>query len=273
MKAVPIAVTLLALAPVPAAAHEFWLSPSRYRAAAGDTVLVSACVGTGFRGETRPYAASRVVRFALQAGRRLDLTRAATNGDLVMARFVAADDGGALVAYESTFAAIELPADEFDRYLATAGLDGPRAARAKAVARAPGRERYARCPKACIAGRQPARLLQPAGLTFELVPLADPAAGPTVSVQALFRGKPLSGALVRAWSRPLAGPRPFDPATRDSVGPAGEARTDGRGIATLRVDRPGEWLMSAVHMIPSADREAADWESYWASLTFAREAR
>ena len=41
-----------ALVPGAALAHEYWLSPSRYRAAAGDTIEVSACAGTGFRGET-----------------------------------------------------------------------------------------------------------------------------------------------------------------------------------------------------------------------------
>jgi hypothetical protein len=31
--------------------------------------------------------------------------------------------------------------------------------------------------------------------------------------------------------------------------------------------------LSSVHMIASTDREEADWESYWASLTFARAAK
>ena len=47
-------VALATPAASPAGAHEYWLAPSRYRAIAGDTVSVVACVGTGFRGETRP---------------------------------------------------------------------------------------------------------------------------------------------------------------------------------------------------------------------------
>src|SRR5687768_12764988 len=35
----------------PAGAHEFWLAPSRYRAATSDSVVLGAFVGTGFRGE------------------------------------------------------------------------------------------------------------------------------------------------------------------------------------------------------------------------------
>jgi len=261
---------LQSLLPPAAAAHEFWLAPSSYRAAAGDTVAIAAFVGTGFRGERKPYATTRALRFELNGPRTLDLRPAGMNGDLTFARFVAADGGGCLVAYESDFVPIELGAAEFDRYLALEGLDGPLKARAKLGA-GPGRERYARCPKTWISGRETSRLTRPAGLTLELVPANDPTAGPSLRVQLLYRGRPLAGALVRSWNRPLnRSVVPADAAARDSVGPQGGVRTDRQGFATLAVDRPGEWLVSAVHMVPSADRSAADWQSFWASLTFAR---
>ena len=59
-----------------------------------------------------------------------------------------------------------------------------------------------------------------------------------------------------------------DAAVRDSVGPLAQARTDANGLATLRLDRPGEWMVSAVHMTPCPERTIADWESLWASVTF-----
>jgi hypothetical protein len=36
------------------------------------------------------------------------------------------------------------------------------------------------------------------------------------------------------------------------------------------VRESGEWLVSLVDMVPSAEPSEADWESTWASLTFAR---
>ena len=267
-----VALTLFA---AKAAAHEFWIAPDRYRTVLPDTIAVRVFVGTGFRGEVKPYAPSRVVRFGLRTTRDIDLSRAARNGDLVMAHFVVAEAGGALVSYQSNFADIELPAAEFDAYLKLEGLDAVRAQRHGAPSQDPVRERYARCAKAWIAGSQPARVTRSAGLVYELTPLGDPStdASATISVRATFRGQPLAGALVRAWKRPLADERrPFDPATRDSVATATEARTDAHGLVTLRVG-PGEWLLSSVHMIASTDREEADWESYWASLTFARAAK
>src|SRR5262249_25892119 len=145
----------LALA-APAAAHEYWLSPSSYRAARADAIAITAFAGTGFRGEAKPYASTRAVRFLVTGARTADLTPVATNGDLVWARFETPDAGGALVAYQSNFSSIELPAAQFDAYLETEGLTEPRAARARPGANAgPGRERYARCAKTWIAGWNP----------------------------------------------------------------------------------------------------------------------
>jgi uncharacterized GH25 family protein len=276
LKALGVAVAMVGfVCVVPnARAHEFWLAPSQFRAEQGDTVAVVAYVGTGFRGERKPYAAPRAVRFTLDGPQRLDLRPVTRNGDLTFARFVLADGAGVVVTYQSTYVGIELPAEEFDRYLALEGLDGPLAARRALGAKAgPGRERYARCAKTWIAGGDSRRLLRSQGTPLELLPLDDPETTARFRVRVLYQGRPLSGTLVRAWHQPIqdaGAARPTDAAARDSVGPAAEVRSDTQGIATLTLDRQGEWLVSTVHMVPSTDLKAADWESLWASLTFAR---
>ena len=243
-----------------------------FRAAAGDTVRATAFVGTGFRGELKPYATTRAVTWVARASKLVDLRPASTNGDEVFGRWVPGDGGGVVFAYESNFVSIELPAEEFDRYLELEGLDGPRAARAKLGTTAgDGRERYERCPKSWVRGRDPKRVTTPVGLSIELVPRKDPSLPGPLELQLLFQGEPLAGALVRAWNQPLAsGGSPRDGAARDSVGPLAQARTNSHGIATLMLPRAGEWMVSAVHMEPSRDPRHADWESYWASLTFER---
>lgn len=264
-------IVMLCVVPGSARAHEFWLSPSTYRPAAGEVVSVSMIVGTGFRGEVKPYAAPRTVRFVMRGARESDMSALSTNGDPVSARFRVAGGDGQLLAYESNFASIELGAHDFDAYLKLEGLDEVLAARARpGAAEGPGRERYARCPKTWIGSGQAERATAPVGLTMEIVPLADPTAGASLPVRVLFHGQPLVGALVRAWNRPLAGVSPVDPAARDSLGPLVQVRTDAHGEARLAVGRAGEWMVSAVHMEPSTDPAAADWQSWWASLTFAR---
>jgi uncharacterized GH25 family protein len=264
--------TTVVLAAGPAQAHEFWITPSTYQASTGDTVALAAYVGTGFRGERKPYAAPRALTLSVVADRERDLRVAAVHGALDFGRFLMPDPGGALVAYRSDFAFIELNGAEFDRYLVAEGLDAARARRRRSGRMdSPARERYARCPKTWIAGRDSQRALKVMGLPLEVVPLRDPAVGPQLPLRVLYRGRPLPGALVRAWRQPLAAEaRPTDAAARDSVGVAAEARTDRRGVVTLSLPGSGEWLVSTVHMVASADPREADWESFWASLTFAR---
>ena len=143
---------LLVGAAAPARAHEFWLWPDRFAAAAGETLNVRALVGTGFRGELKPYAAPRVKRLELRTNRVTDLRGIPLNGGDEYARFITPDAAGGLLTYESDFATITLPGVDFDRYLALEGLDDARATHAKAGLAVPGRERYARCCRTWIAG-------------------------------------------------------------------------------------------------------------------------
>ena len=45
------------------------------------------------------------------------------------------------------------------------------------------------------------------------------------------------------------------------------ADRESAGRATFRLPHAGVWLVKAVHMIPF-DGGKADWQSFWASLTF-----
>ena len=251
-----------------ASGHEYWLSTSTWRCAPGETVVVRSFAGTGFRGELKPYTPKRVVRFTLEGARPVDLTTAAVNGDMAWARITPADAAGAVVCYESNGTYIELPAPQFDQYLALEGLSGPLETRKHMGPDAgPGRELYRRASKLWVAGSDPRRITRAYGLPLELVPEQDPVSTPRVGFRLLYEGKPLGGALVRAWRRPAAA------ADTDSLPPAKVARTDPRGHVSLDLRGDGRWLVSAVHMAPSPDRAAADWQSTWASLTFFRAMR
>jgi len=262
----------LVLAADPVPAHEYWLAPSTFRAGAGDTVLIGALAGEGFVGERKPFSSGRALRLLVRAGRELDLRPVARGGDTTWARFAPADRGGLLFGYESDFATITLDAATFERYLADEGLDGPLAARRARGDGGPGRERYRRSAKSWLAGTDAERATKPLGLPCEIVPLSVPGDGRRLPVRVLFEGKPLAGALLNAWRQPLSTDgRPLDPVRRDTVRVAWSGRTDGRGEAVVPVEDAGEWLLGVVHMVPSRDPAAADWESSWGSLTFAKD--
>jgi uncharacterized GH25 family protein len=260
----------LFLAPFPSDAHQYWLSPSRYRVEPRSDIELGAVVGTGFRGKGVSWTPERCVRFLAWSSETVDLARAATAGDLVWTRFRMPDTGGAMIAFESSFSGIELPAHEFDEYLEEEGLDDPLRDRHRAPAR-PGRERYRRCAKLWLAGDDPARATAPLGLPLEIVPDTAPGANRELRLRVLANGAPMPRALVKAWRRPvLPAGRPFDPTTRDSIGIAWSGRTDAQGRVTVPVPNAGEWLVSVVRMDPCEDKDEADWQSTWASLTFER---
>ncbi|MEP7028398.1 MAG: DUF4198 domain-containing protein [Candidatus Eisenbacteria bacterium] len=276
MKAIPLRLllvcTALAAPAMPASAHEYWLSPSTYRCAPGDTAAIRVLVGTGFRGEPKPYTPRRAVRFTFEAARSIDLLPVGVNGEMVWARIRSIDALGAVVAYESNDTYIELPAADFDRYLALEGLTGPQAVRAaRSAAAGPGRELYRRSCKTWLAGSDAARVTRASGLPLEILPDADPTTAARVSFRVFYEGKPLPNALVRAWRGPLgSGLSPVAAAERDSVGPAAQTRTDAAGHAALDLPGAGEFLLSTVQMVPASDPAEADWRSTWGSFTFAR---
>ncbi len=254
----------------PATAHEYWLAPSVSRAAEGAAWSVGGFVGTGFRGEARPYAAARAVRFELRGwGPKsvTDLKAHAREGDSTWATGTMQRNGGALISYQSNFAAIELPGSEFDAYLKLEGLEEVRRVRAsRNETLQPGRERYRRACKTWIAGTKSdrGRAVKAVGMPLEILPDKIPGSGDRFAFTVTWLGKPLEGALVRAWHHPTGAPR-------DSVGHSAETRTDAKGFGVLNLTGgPGDWLVSTVHMVRSTDLQTADWESTWASFTFTR---
>ena len=260
--------------PAAACAHEHRLSPTDYVLSRGTSVTITAGVGEGLCSEARPYQSGRTVRFVARTDRVLDLATVAGEGDAVWARFEPTDDRGAMVAWESNFVTHRMAAAAFDAYLESDGLDGPRGVRLAARDTSAGRERYRRCSKLWLAGRElsesvTCRATEPLGLPLELVPLAVPGTSGELRVRLLFGGKPLAGALVQAWHAPwetASAPAPC--ADSDNAAPW-QGRTDADGFVSVPCSVDGAWLIGAVHMLRCTEAEA-DWESTWASLAFGR---
>ena len=158
---------------------------------------------------------------------------------------------------------VDLEADRFNAYLEAEGLDAViKTRQRRGEAATNGRELYSRCAKALVrvgAAAGSAGFDQVLGYPLELVPRTDPYAlslPGTLRLALTFSGKPVAGVLVVAF-------------TAEQPQQRLRARTDARGEVRLRLDRPGRWLVKAVHMVELPDTDPqADWESYWASLTF-----
>lgn len=241
--------------------HEFWIEPSAFRVKPNEVVRIGLRVGDGFPGEPVPRDSSRIVRFVL-AGPDDERPVAGLDGSEPAGLLRIEKPGTYVIGYRSARTPHELPGAAFETYLSEDGLEHVSAARkARGQTDQPGREVFSRCAKALlrVGGDAPAAGFdRRLGFTLELVPRANPFAlrpGDTLPVAVLYEGWPLKNVLVVA-------------RRAGAADQAASVRTDSDGVARLAVSAPGRWLVSAVHMVPAPADVDADWESFWASLTF-----
>ncbi len=284
-RAAHCAVALALAGTLGASAHDLWIEPSSFTPAPGVRLGVRLFIGQLFEGDPFPRDPQLLRRFAVLRGDG-GAAAGAAGGEEPIPGIPDTDPAGFLVTgpaglyelvYASGHAAVQLDAAKFEKYLAEEGLEAVSAQRARAGrSGAPAKEIFSRCAKSLIAvgGSSAAgatgarRLLMPLGLTLELVAEANPYAlgpGQELPVRLLYGGRPLAGAKVSAVRKPPPDRRssPLRPPLQVA------ARTDAQGRARLPLGASGVWLIKAVHMIAAPPGSGADWESFWASLTFA----
>jgi uncharacterized GH25 family protein len=249
-------------------AHNFWIETSTFTPAPGQRLSVRLRVGQELQGDPVPRDPSLMKRFVAVGPAGETPVPGVPNTE--PAGFEAFQVPGLYtIVYDSTRFPVALDAVKFETYLKEEGLDTITAARARQGKSATAaKEVFSRCAKALLAvgtgteGATGAGFDRVFGQRLELVAEKNPYTlngGGNLPVRLTYEGKPLAGALVMALQRG----RP------DKI----EARTDSKGRVTLKLDRPGFWLIKAVHMIPAPADAGADWESFWASLTFALPSR
>ena len=244
----------------PCAAHDFWIEVSNARPPLNGLVSVRLRVGMQFKGDPVPRLQALYRRFTvIDASGEHPLI--GQEGMEPAGYLRASIPGLATVIYYSAPSEVELDGAKFEAYLKDEGLDAISAIRARRGDTAkPAKDAFVRCAKALVdvGGQGEAGYDKVAGLPLELVAERDPCdvkPGGSLPVRLLFNGRPLQGALVVALNQ-------ADPTLKVEV------RTDRHGRANLPLGKGGSWLIKAVHMIPAAPELHADWQSFWASLTF-----
>ncbi len=244
--------------------HEFWLAPNKFRLKAGDTFSMDVRVGESFEGEFWNYRESRVLGFhQYNVEGKKDLTTKAIAGEGNNLKLQFNKDGLQLLALETNNAFIELEGDKFNDYLKEDGLLNILEERKKKdLLGAKATEHYARNAKTLLqVGNVNDTIYKVnTGMPIEIIPVKNPyeVKDGTIPFKVLFEGKPLKGALVKVWHK------------SHGKSTMKEFTTSGEGTIMAQVVASGQWMVSAVHMIPSKDGKT-DWQSYWGSLTFGYE--
>ncbi len=249
-----------------AAAHDYWLAPQNYRPSAGKPVPVRLLVGDEFESEIeRTLKKSNTVRFQLldAQGQSVDLLKTSAEGQKPLIQLSLPQPGAYLLALQRNWARIEMEAEKFHHYLEHEGLTQVIQLRKDSgEADKPASERYRRYLKSLLLadGVGGDTWKKQLGHRLEILPLADPSAikpGAMLPVQVLFESKPLADVQVAAMGR----------RDRKKV-TINRARTDAKGRVELKIDHSGEWIVRLVYLRRCVEPEEADWESFWAAMTF-----
>jgi hypothetical protein len=214
-------------------AHDLYLMPERFAVKPGGTVAVAIHNGDAFPESDGPPSLQRLRGAGPNV--RLDGKRAVYDAKAV----------GSVLHVHTIPNFLSLDAKKFANYLRSEGLTqippGDK----------PSRELYSKYAKTILRTGL-ADFAQPTGLVIEFLPQSDPSTGKFRAIVVL-RGRPEGGLTVSLMG---AG---YD----KRIG-----RTAADGSISVNVPKSGVWKLHTVAMKPASDKSKADWESFWASLTF-----
>ncbi len=251
-------------AAVSASAHDLYLMPDQFIVEPGAQLRVVFENGDGFPEGEAPVAPDRLrnARLVSHAGVE-PFTRITAETRRTTASVRVPGPGIAILTAETLPRFIELAPKKFHAYLEAEHLTHVlQWRRRNGEADKPGRELYSKYVKCLIqAGEADDFGARRAGLLIEFVPEVSPYSlrpGDRLPVRLLFRQAPAADVAVEvAWLEQGAG-------RTETVG-----RTDREGRIRVPLRAAGPHRLHAIVMERRSDRAEADWESFWATLTFA----
>ncbi|MGQ9635962.1 MAG: DUF4198 domain-containing protein [Bryobacteraceae bacterium] len=248
---------------VPAAAHDLYLMPDPWVARPGQQIRVVYQNGDDFPEGATNVKPERLRRTELiWKGGRVPFEGITAEEKRTVARVRAPGEGTMVLVSHTIPNFIELDPDKFHRYLRDEHLEFVIEWRkSHDEANKPGREIYSKYVKALVHGGKPDDFYShEAGLVVEFIVEAAPYAlrpGGVLPVVLKFREKPVAGVAVEsAWLEGGA-------AKMETIG-----RTDANGRIRIPIRAAGPHRLHAIVMERCKDASRADWESFWATLTF-----
>lgn len=243
--------------------HDLYLRPSTFTPAPAERIRVEYHNGDAF-----PQSQTTVVLARLRDAQRRSasgiqpLENVRNEPKMTVADTVAPERGHFYLVSRTAPNFIELKAADFEKYLLHEGLLPVIEFRARQKeGEKPGREIYSKHVKSLlVVGQGDGWFSQPLDMEIEFVPLDDPYATPapsSVRVQLLFRGKPAAGHEIE-----------LQVAASGFTKTISLGHTNAQGMVTVPVSAGGLHKLHAIVMQRRADRREADWESFWATLTF-----
>lgn len=243
--------------------HDMYIMPGSFRPVHGALLRAGFHVGDSF---PESEVGGRIERLVdpklIWQGGSAPFTKLRVDGKRDLGDVVVGGTGELIAAVHTKPTLITLEPAKFTSYLKEEGLPEVidwRAAHGEAGK--PGKERYSKYAKSILlSGATNGFASHAVGYIIEIMPEADPyqlKPGDSLPILVRFRGNPAADVQIESsWSG-------GGPGQTTVVGRTG---SDGR----LKVPLPqgGLWRIHTIKMERCAEPAVADWESFWASLTF-----
>lgn len=244
--------------------HNLWLLPEEEGA---ERLRFSLNTSDLFPQSESALSPERIAELTLHSvNGASQVSRYEVSGTALLAEFEPVKACTLLAALTLHSREITLAGEKFTSYLQEEGAQAALAARAAAGQTAkPGRELYTKYAKAVLqlGAATDDTWRRCCGQRLEIIPLRNPCelkAGERLPVQVLFEGAPASGLRVSSGCEHL-----------QEGHYAAHTYTDAEGRAEIEMLAGGRWFARTHLLRPYADsaHPEIEWESCWASLTFA----
>lgn len=244
-------------------AHDLYLMPQSFVVKPGQQLRIVYQNGEGFPDApavTKPERL-RNTQLLSKAG-TVKFEKIAAEEKYTTATVAIPGTGSMILTSNTAPNSIEFTATEFEEYLAEEGLQHIIAWRkANNEAQRKGSERYSKYAKSILqSSAGDSYYKERTGLPIEIIPQSNPYSlkpGASMMVQVLFKGAPAKDVAVES---------AFLEAGKAKIEIVG--RTDAQGRVRVPIKANGPHKLHALVMERCVEPAVADWESFWASLTF-----
>jgi len=244
--------------------HEFWIQPDKFIYKHGEAVNIKFLLGENFTGENWTGDKDKIKSMRLYFGdvtdKNCDDNFGNNKGDSL--QIAVLDEGTVMVTLNTKNSFIDVDAPKFNDYLREDGLTETLNYREVHGDTAKnGRENYQRSVKTIfqVGGKFTNVYKQKTNLPLDIIPTEHPysvSKDGNFKVKLFFMGEKLKKTKVKVWHH-----------LDDKISQE-EFTTDDEGEIKFFLSPEGEWMVSCVKMIRLEDDPKAEWQSYWASLTW-----
>jgi hypothetical protein len=243
-------------------AHDLYLRGNPFRLDNPGKVSISMNLADAFPGKELSWRRDKTTSFVINGPSGLNKIQDKSAGNPTVEL---SQEGTYIVGWSGSPSYIKIDPVIFNKYLNLEGYTKViKLRQERGQDKKEGAEKYSRYLKSMIqvGVKHTGQFKVPLGFKIEIIPHNNPYSlkvGESLDVELLLDGKPLVDNSIMAT---------FDTNSKEPEAYAQAIRTDGKGKAKINLTNTGVWMIRSNYMRELQNDPKAEWESYWANLSF-----